>query len=68
VGGFKDIPNEDSALCTDMKELAKEKGFGEVRYLTKPLIECSPRRVLELGALGLIQYYRNKEKKRFKEQ
>lgn len=68
VGGFKDIPNEDSALCTALKMLSKKRGYGKIKYIRKPVILSSPRKIIEFGPIGLILYYRNKEKKRFKGQ
>ena len=68
VGGFKDLPNEDSALCTALKQLYKNNGPGKVRYLRRPVVSCSPRRIIELGFFKVIQFYRKKEKRRFKEQ
>jgi len=57
IGGFKDIPNEDSVLSIELKELAKNKGYGRVRYTRLVKVLCSPRKILKYGAVGIFVYY-----------
>ena len=57
VGGFKDIPNEDSVLSKNLRALAKQKGYGKIKYLRGLSVICSPRKILELGPIKIFSHY-----------
>lgn len=57
VGGFKDIPNEDSVISNELRRLAKKKGFGKIKYIRRLTVICSPRKILELGPIKIFAHY-----------
>jgi hypothetical protein len=57
LGGFKDIPNEDSVLSTDIRKLAKKKGYGKIKYIRNIRVKVDPRKILELGPIKIFFHY-----------
>ncbi|WP_101297901.1 glycosyltransferase [Halegenticoccus soli] len=51
VGGFPNVPNEDTAFS---RRLA---AYGETAYHPDVLVETSPRRIGELGLTGTLYHY-----------
>ncbi|UCH89711.1 MAG: glycosyltransferase [Thermoplasmata archaeon] len=57
AGGFKNIPNEDSVLSNELRQLAKKRGYGKLKYIRTIKVTSSPRKILELGALKIFGHY-----------
>jgi len=64
IGGFKDVPNEDTELSIALRELAKKRGAGKIKYLRKPKVLVSGRRIEKMGFVNTFACYIRREQER----
>ena len=63
VGGFKDMPSEDMELSVALRELARRKKVGKIRYMRNPKVLVSARRIEKIGFINTFVYNIQNERK-----
>jgi len=63
VGGFKDVPSEDTEFSIALRELTKGKKAGKIRYKRNPKVLVSARRIEKMGFVNTFVYHIQNERK-----
>jgi cellulose synthase/poly-beta-1,6-N-acetylglucosamine synthase-like glycosyltransferase len=63
IGGFKDVPSEDTELSIALRKLARGKKAGKIRYTRNPKVLVSARRIEKMGFINSFVYNIQNERK-----
>jgi len=63
VGGFNDVPSEDTGLSIALRELTRGEKAGKIRYARNPKVSVSARRIKKMGFINTFVYNIQNERK-----